>query len=515
VVYKSENSISGITQDVTVKEEIQQKLRNSEANLKALFESTTYGFVLLDLGLYILSFNEAARKIALKITGMEPSVGDELKKYMMDPFQDDLSQMVANACLGQKQEDELALNTNGTVEWFNIQLVPVKNQQKLTTNISLIIRDITEKKAQEERIISLNDRLKFAADIGNVGWWEWDYPSGKVIFDDKKATLLGYQPSDFSHVEDFKNLIHPDDYDTAITRMTEHLTGRSECFEIIYRLRRKEGSYHWFYDKGFVTKRFEDNRPKTIKGAILDIHQLKTSQENLLLQNQELRKSNHELDTFVYRISHDMRAPLSSAMGLIDLCQSEKDLEKVKHYLKLQYRSLKKMDDFIYDIVDYSKNSRVEVKPEKILIRKFIVEMLSQFSYHPTASNIRREIQVEGTPYFYADLFRMRIIFQNLLSNAFRYSKKQSSEGYVKISVTNDHNNVYFVVEDNGIGIEPIHLPKVFDMFYRATVQDPGEGLGLYIVKEAVVKSGGTIEVVSCFKKWTRFKVVLPFLLQD
>ncbi|EMR01954.1 sensor histidine kinase [Cesiribacter andamanensis] len=235
--------------------------------------------------------------------------------------------------------------------------------------------------------------------------------------------------------------------------------------------------------------------------------------EELLASNEELRKANAELDRFVYSVSHDLRAPIASVLGLIDIAKKEADAGQRQRYMELMQESLLRLDSFIHDIIDYSRNNRLESLPEAIDFEALIEEVASSLRYIPEAYTIDliKEIALEAP--FYTDKSRLKVILTNLVSNAVRYHSPRRHNPYIRLHITANARQAEIVVEDNGIGIEEQYLPRIFDMFFRAHSQSKGSGLGLYIVKETAKKLEGEISVSSVFGEGTTFTLLLPNLL--
>ena len=234
--------------------------------------------------------------------------------------------------------------------------------------------------------------------------------------------------------------------------------------------------------------------------------------EELLEANEELRKTNAELDRFVYSVSHDLRAPIASVLGLIQIAQNEQDPKELEHYFCLMQSSLKRLDNFIHDIIDYSRNNRLESKPEPISFEELIEEVAASLRYLPHAHTIEliKNISLETT--FCTDRQRLKIIFTNLISNAVRYYNPRQRNPFIRITVKANEKEALIQIEDNGIGIEKQYLPRIFDMFFRAHQESKGSGLGLYIVKETVKKLGGEVDVNSVSREGTTFCLKLPNL---
>ncbi len=137
--------------------------------------------------------------------------------------------------------------------------------------IVLYAREITERKNREQELKEYRDRLEGAMLVGDLAWWEVDVPTESVTFNAGKATMLGYDPDRFSHVEDFTELLHPADYDRTMQAMRDHFEGTAERYDVRYRIEAADGEYHWFHDVGGITERADDGSPLTVTGVVVDI----------------------------------------------------------------------------------------------------------------------------------------------------------------------------------------------------------------------------------------------------
>jgi signal transduction histidine kinase len=231
-----------------------------------------------------------------------------------------------------------------------------------------------------------------------------------------------------------------------------------------------------------------------------------------LEQNEELKRVNHELDKFVYSASHDLSAPLKSIGGLIQITKMEAPTPIINQYLDLINKSVSKLETFIHDIVNYSRNSRMPVKHEKIDVSSLVKSIWEDHLYY-TKQQSKIELQLEDSlsSSFYSDETRLRIIFNNLLSNAIKFHLEEERERpYVKV-VAHEHDRAYvFEVADNGRGMNAEIRDNIFKMFFRGSPSVPGSGLGLYILKESVEKLNGVVEVESEIDKGSSFKIRIP-----
>ncbi|MES2389549.1 MAG: PAS domain S-box protein [Bacteroidota bacterium] len=230
----------------------------------------------------------------------------------------------------------------------------------------------------------------------------------------------------------------------------------------------------------------------------------------------ELKRTNFELDSFVYRASHDLRAPLRSVLGLVNILGFETDEEQQKLYLNLIEKSVNKLDNFISDLTNFSRNSRLEVLAEPIDFNIMLDDITENLRYMENAESIVLYRNLDCESVFYSDKQRMGILLQNLISNAIKYQRQGRSlkdeQAWVSLTVNCDHKNATIVVEDNGKGIDPRYAERVFDMFFRASEDSYGSGLGLYIARQVADKLKGNITLESIVGQGTKFTIFLPNL---
>lgn len=238
------------------------------------------------------------------------------------------------------------------------------------------------------------------------------------------------------------------------------------------------------------------------------VYRLVNSKIEVEVKNENLIIANRELDKFVYSASHDLRSPITSLKGLIEIAQMEDDLNEVKVYLTLMYQSLSKQDQFISDIIDYSKNKRKEVVIEPVSLKAIIDESIEQLQHIKNANkiNIDKELLVD---HIQSDSLRLKITINNLLSNAIKYADESKDE--MRICIKTYSSGEYYKIEvaDNGIGIKDEFQSHVFEMFF-VTNNNKGSGLGLYIVKEAIENINGGIQVHSQSNIGSTFTVTIP-----
>jgi signal transduction histidine kinase len=199
-------------------------------------------------------------------------------------------------------------------------------------------------------------------------------------------------------------------------------------------------------------------------------------------------------------------------LGLLNLARRE-DQERDKYfeqYFTMMNASIVKLDETLKEILEYSRNARNEIEFGSIDLKKIFNDILEELKYIDGLDKIYTTISVQGMETFYSDEYRIVTILTNLISNAIKYRDDTKPRCTLHVSAIVQSKVVLINVEDNGIGIQKDLLPKIFNMFFRATLKSEGAGLGLYIVRETVNKLMGTISVESEFGNGTRFTLEIP-----
>jgi len=232
----------------------------------------------------------------------------------------------------------------------------------------------------------------------------------------------------------------------------------------------------------------------------------------LIETNTELTKTNKELDRFVYSVSHDLRSPLTSILGLISFIEEESLETDTLEHAGMIRNSVNRLDEFIKNILSYSRNNRTDLNIVQIPLQKTVSEIVNSLRSVKEAEGIHFEIDIKEQQPFYSDLLRLDTILENLVSNAIKYQKTNHSNGFVKIIGQSNHKKLVLSIIDNGIGIKTKHHEKIFDMFFRIAGKNNGSGIGLYIVKDTIQILQGSIEVHSEEGKGAVFNITLKNL---
>lgn len=224
----------------------------------------------------------------------------------------------------------------------------------------------------------------------------------------------------------------------------------------------------------------------------------------------ELQQVNVQLDNFVYHASHDLRAPLRTVLGLLDILKIETKTEERERCVGLIEGSVKRLDSLVVDLLSISRNRQSSDSFVKINFMVEINQSVSSFYHLGETKNLEIRTLVKQPVDFIADLTRVRIVLNNVISNAIKYRRFNVFPSFIEIIVRVDEQAAYIAIEDNGEGIEKDKLGHIFDMFYRASDTSEGSGLGLYIVRDVLQKLEGNIEVESRRGEGTKFSIMIP-----
>lgn len=246
-----------------------------------------------------------------------------------------------------------------------------------------------------------------------------------------------------------------------------------------------------------------------ILAAINEANKFYVSNSLLAVKNEELQKAYNELDKFSYSVTHDMRGPLLSILGAIEAAQHMEDIVEIRKMLLMMKQSVKNLDDFITSIHAYYNLNRGELEIHQIDFKEIVDEQVRIFNFTYLVSDVRFTTSIHQKEVFRGDEVSIKLILNNLLSNAFKYQRKDNKDKMVNLSITVENGTAVIEVKDNGVGIDPNHIGDIFNMFFRANSNEVGSGFGLYNVKAAVSKLNGIITVDSELNKGTHFKVVI------
>lgn len=314
------------------------------------------------------------------------------------------------------------------------------------------------------------------------------YPKIKVVISDQRMP-------DITGVEFFEKIrnLYPN-------KIRIILTGYSDISAVIEAI--NKGQVYRFIDKPWDVER--------IKLDIQDAIDLYDTRKKLADKNESLQVAYNELDKFVYSVSHDLRSPLMSILGISNLAELDVEDPKSLEYFKSIKGMVEKLDGYIHQIIDHYKGTHGSEFSDDIDFNEMVNEIIESIKYHPNAQDVRFSVNISQNVKFKSNFMNIKTILSNLISNAFKYQREGEANKSVEVRASISESKATIEVIDNGVGIKEDKIDEVFSMFYRAKNDDTGSGLGLFIVKEAIEKLGGEIDLKSKFGKGTEMILVLP-----
>jgi PAS domain S-box-containing protein len=527
-----------------------QNLLAERNKFQSVLDNSWQSMVIIDRNFRVVICNQKALEQSLTYQKRAIKVGDEALDFVIPAHQKAFVKQLKKAFDGEAYEGEVLFQFQETTAWYEVSYIPMR---ELDGNIDTVLfsnLEITDRKraeeesknllketqrlneelqANEEELIQTLDhtlalnqklsnnqqRLVEAQSIAKIGSWELNLDTQEILYSEQFFQIYDLEIPAGNQVpyQHFFDLIHPEDAE-AINKIVGRAVLKQENFQVNHRVITITGIVKYVESIGL----FEQN-PHTghrfFRGTTQDITADKLVEEKLQQKNEELEKLNQELDSFVYSVSHDLRAPMASVLGLISLVKDEIDTPAALMYLELMQKSIQKLDIFIRSVTDYSRNNRLEILPELIDFQSIVDDIIEGCRYMNGSEKIQTEVHITQGHSFYTDPNRLRIVLNNIISNAFKYYNPRQSQPYISIQIKVDLFNAQITIIDNGIGIDKQYIERVFEMFYRASQQSTGSGLGLYIVKQTVEKLQGKLHIASKLGEGTEFFIEIPNLKDD
>ncbi|HOO42700.1 MAG TPA: ATP-binding protein [Bacteroidales bacterium] len=371
---------------------------------------------------------------------------------------------------------------------------------------------------QKSLFLNTEERLTIALEAGNMAWWEMELPSGKIVFNHNKTRMLGLEGGDFTHFQDFMNIVHPNDCDSAMKAMRDHLSGKVAMYECEYRMKNAEGKYQWFHDAGKIV--YREGQKILVAGIVTEITERKRIEAQLKEAKRQAELANQYKNQFLANVSHEIRTPVSGMVGFAQLLHRN-DLDEVtqKRYIDIIESSSKQLLNLVNDIIDISRIEAGELKINKTScdLHKILKEtetLFEQLKHARGKQNLKIKLNLtEKDKEFFivTDPDRLKQILINLIGNALKFTEK----GGVDFGYEIENDRLKFHVSDTGIGMTEEDLKVVFERFKRteqAHKKYEGTGLGLAITKGLLDLLDGDLSVESQMDKGSIFTFRIPYI---
>lgn len=264
----------------------------------------------------------------------------------------------------------------------------------------------------------------------------------------------------------------------------------------------------------YIPKSTMAGLPTAIRDALKKrkLEQLKREQQlELRRQNRELAKINKALDNFTYRISHHLRGPISTAMGLLNLAHQTHEVKALHELHGMMHNTLQRLDATVWCLLECSRTANCQPRYASIDWKELVRDLFSRMQHLDKDQGVTRLINLQTETPAGSDADRLIVILANIMNNAFIYRKAaKGHETVVNLDVITSPNSISISIRDNGPGIKPETLPKIGEMFFRGTQEGQGAGLGIYVAKEILATLNGTLEISSTEGFGTNVLIELP-----
>lgn len=489
-------------------------LRESEKKYRLIFETANEGIWITDSNRNTIMVNQ--RLSELLGYSINEIVGKRSSDFLF-PGQDAIRKEALEALnSGQKTSREFKLRRkDGSVLWIISNSSPVIDDKgKLVKTVSLLT-DITLRKKAEIKLKEAQEKLNFALESGNIGVWEWNLITNEISWDERMERMFGLEPGSFEKTfKAFSDLVNEEDIGHLEKSIHETLNNGTSYADI-YRTRPIKGKQKYITSRAVINKD-KDNNPVSLIGVCFDVTWLREETEHTIVQlNEELLRSNKELENFAYIASHDLQEPLrmvSCFTQLLSQQYSDKLDEKAGEYIYFAVEGANRMYELLNGLLAYSRIHTKGKNFSQVNLSHVVENVTKNLSLKIKES--KSTIETGNLPVVYADETQMIQLFQNLISNAIKFSTDKPG---ITISSFLDGDQYCFAIRDNGLGIESQYFEKIFNIFQRLQPREKyeGTGIGLAICKRIVERHGGKIWLESQPGHGSTFYFTIPVKLSS
>ncbi len=443
----------------------------------------------MELSLFgdVINYNKEAANIFSRLE----------KKGNVNPFFQEFRDQVTNRGIG-------VFNSEFSFEWAEGRRTYMVTCQyyKARDSFFLYFQDIT----RENELIGINREQEEMFQIifqgTNEGLIMVD-TTGKISFVNQQfCKLFGYTTKELLGREAAGLLVDNSDPAIIRKRLADRINGKSQVYQAHQTT--KNGDKLWTLISASPYRDRNGNVRGTV-AAITDLSPLKKAQA-------ELEERNEQMDMFLYKASHDLKGPLASVKGILNLAIQYCKEEEVKNYIEMAIMSAERLDNAVVDLLRVTRINNLQLQVEEVDVPSMVYEVIRSIDHLEERQDVQITTEFHIDKPFHTDRGSLHSILQNLVINAVKYKNPNQSSPKVDIDISNHKNGIRLIISDNGEGIREDVQRKVFNMFYRGNKKSKGTGLGLYIVKQSVEKMKGTIHFESAVSKGTTFTIYLPEL---
>lgn len=499
-------------EDITAQKEAQRE----QALLAAIVNSSDDAIVRKELDGTITHWNPAAEQM-YGYSAAE-MVGRHARALVPEALAGEEARLISHVARGQKIRalETVRMGKGGRRIDVSVTMNLIHDENGRPGAVSSIERDVTERKRVDLELLTSRRQLELATTAGEVGLWTYDLLAGTSSWNAQLYYMLGLQPRRGPEPADaFMKFIHPEDREGSLESL-DRLIREHGHFSLEFRIVRADGKVRWLIGKGRV-ERDENGKPVSMRGINIDTTERRMAEKALEAGRAELaekvkmlERSNQELSEFAYAISHDLKAPFRAVRNYANFLETDlADLleGETASYLRGMKKAIAQGDQLIGDLLDFSRIRKNVDRKERIDLSALAGEIKELLNPEPD-QDIRPP---EKSPPIYAERSLLKRALLNLISNGLKFNESETK----RVEIVADAlpgQRVRIRVRDNGIGIDPNYHGQVFRIFQRlhGPAAFPGTGIGLAIVKKAVMAMGGAVRLESATGRGSTFILDLP-----
>ncbi|HQR94713.1 MAG TPA: PAS domain S-box protein, partial [Sediminibacterium sp.] len=411
---------------------------------------------------------------------------------------------------------------DGSFYWVYTTIIPFLDENQKVFQFLTIRFDITEEKNAEDALKISNDRYNLVGKATSDAIFDLDVDKNTIEWvGEGLGSIMGFEslidkkPTN-THLKDF---VHPDDLLRVMKKQVSVMMNPEEyLWNDEFRFKNAGGGYLQVHARGIIIKDQAGNGIRVI-GSIQDItkqreNEIKLQELNrdLADQTKALALSNEELEQFAYVASHDLQEPLrmvTSFMAQLEKKYGDVIDEKGKRYIEYAVDGAKRMRQIILDLLDYSRVGKMDDQKEDVDLNELLKGI--QILFRKQMEDKKAMLRITPMPVVHSFVAPLQQVFQNLISNALKFSKPNVP---AMVSIGSEDLCEYwkFSISDNGIGMETDDLENIFIIFKQLNTKEefPGSGIGLAVTKKIIEKQGGKIWVESQLDHGSTFYFILP-----
>jgi PAS domain S-box-containing protein len=485
-------------------------LKTSEERFKSIIENIQDAYMRADKeGTIIMASPSAARMYRFNST--QEMLGTTTHSYFKNS--EDRNSAIKNLKKHGKYNDyEVEGRRNdGTFFWVSQNAQYFYDDHGNIQGSETIVRDMTLRKEIEAALKKSERSLDKAQHIAHIGSWEWNIKTDNIIWSNELYSIYGVDQNSFTPtLSSFEDFIHPDD-EEYVNQHVDQLVSEGKSHNFDFRIVLDDGSIRVLNTLAEVVEFDKHGEPSVIIGINQDITERKEIELKLNDNIKKLAQSNKELEQFAYITSHDLREPLrmiTSFLQLLERRYTDQLDQDANEFIGFAVDGAKRLDAMTKDLLQYSKitSKQQEIKP--VNFEHVLQEALINLKIPIEENNA--VITHDPLPTINGDEHLKVQLFQNIIGNAIKYRSNETPA--IHISAIKENNQYLFCIKDNGIGMSPEHLKRIFTIFQRlhTHTEYEGTGIGLAIAQKIIHQQNGQIWAESEPEKGTTFYFTIP-----